>query len=130
MRALVPSACLLLLTALGGCVGTSDPPKPIEENPNRFTYHTVDYPYAIHFAAATDALAPDELGRLQGFLQHSSARPEYKVTVSGETTPLGQSRSARVRDVLARAGLDVAPGVDVNLTPNTVNIVLTESVVT
>jgi type IV pilus biogenesis protein CpaD/CtpE len=130
MRAFVPSACLLLLTALSGCVGTSDPPKPIEENPNRFTYHTVDYPYAIHFAAATDSLAPDEVGRLQSFLQHSSARPEDKVTVSGETTPLGQSRSARVRDVLAHAGLDVVPGVDVNLTPNTVNIVLTEKVVT
>jgi len=129
MRALLPSACLLLLTALGGCVGSSDPAQPIQENPNRFTYHTVDYPYAIHFAGATDAIAPDELARLQSFLKGSSARPEDKVTVSGETSPIGQSRSARVRDALQRAGLDVVAGVDVNLAPNTVNIVLTESVV-
>jgi type IV pilus biogenesis protein CpaD/CtpE len=130
MRALLSSTCLLLLTALGGCVGTSDPAHPIDENPNRFTYHSVDYPYAIHFAAATDSLSPDETARLQSFLQSSSARPEDKVTVSGETSPIGQSRSARVRDVLAHAGLEVAPGVDVNLAPNTVNIVLTEKVVT
>jgi len=130
MRALVPSACLLLLTALGGCVGTSDPPQPVQENPNRFTYHTVDYPYAIHFAAATDSLSPTELARLQSFLQSSSARPKDKVTVSGETTPIGQSRGTRVRDVLVHAGLDAVAGVDVNLSPNTVNIVLTEKVVT
>ena len=131
MRApLIPSACLLLLTALGGCVGTSDPPKPVDENPNRFTYHTADYPYAVHFAPATDALSPAEMAKLQGFLSGASARPEDKVTVSGETSPIGQTRSARVRDVLARAGLEVVPGVDVNLAPNTVNLVLTEKVVT
>ena len=50
--------------------------------------------------------------------------------VSGETSSIGQNRSSRVRDVLKRAGLDVVPGVDVNLAPNTVNIVLTEQVVT
>src|SRR6185437_9585150 len=128
MRALVPSVCLLLLTALGGCVGTSDPPQPVQENPNRLTYHTADYPYAVHFAPATDALSVAERQRLQAFLQHSSARPEDKVTVSGETSPLGQRRTAQVRDVLSRAGLEVAEGVDVNLAPNTVSILLTEMV--
>ena len=130
MRPLLASACLFLLTALGGCVGSSDPAQPVQENPNRFTYHTVDYPYAIHFATATDALSPDELARLQSFLQSSSARPEDKVTVSGEASSIGASRSARVRGVLHQAGLDAVPGVDVNLAPNTVNIVLTEQVVT
>jgi type IV pilus biogenesis protein CpaD/CtpE len=130
MRALIPSTCLLLLTALGGCVGTADPPQPIPEAPNRLTYHTVDYPYAIHFAAASDALSPNEMARLQGFLKSSSVRPEDKATVSGETSPLGQNRSSRVRDVLKHAGLDVVPGVDVNLAPNTVNIVVTEQVAT
>ncbi|HEY1505641.1 MAG TPA: CpaD family pilus assembly lipoprotein [Stellaceae bacterium] len=129
MRALIPSACLLLLTGLGGCVGTSDPVQPIQENPNRFTYHTADFPYAVHFAAATDALSPNEMKQLQEFLKSSSARPADKATVSGETSPIGQTRSARVRDVLKHAGLDVVPGVDVNLAPNTVNIVLTEQVV-
>jgi type IV pilus biogenesis protein CpaD/CtpE len=131
MRALIPSACLLLLTALGGCVGagTSDPPRPIPENPNRFTYHTTDFTHAVHFPATTDTLSAAEMARLQEFLKGSSARPEDKVTVSGETSPLGRSRSARVRDALARAGLVVAPGVDVNLAPNTVAVVLTEQVV-
>jgi type IV pilus biogenesis protein CpaD/CtpE len=49
--------------------------------------------------------------------------------VSGDNSILGQSRSARVRDALSRAGLETAPGVDVNLAPNTVGLVLSESVV-
>jgi type IV pilus biogenesis protein CpaD/CtpE len=129
MRALLPSAALLLLTALSGCVGTSDPPQPVPENPNRFTYHKADFDYAVHFAGAADTLSPVEMKQLQDFLKTSSARPEDKVTVSGETSPIGQTRTARVRDALARAGLKVVPGVDVNLAPNTVNIVLTEQVV-
>ncbi|HEX3970247.1 MAG TPA: CpaD family pilus assembly lipoprotein [Stellaceae bacterium] len=130
MRALLPSACLLLLTALSACVGTSDPSKPVDENPNRFMYHTADFTYAIHFASAADALSPEETQGLQAFLQHSSARPEDKVTVSGEASPIGQTRSARVREMLKHAGLAAVPGVDVNLAPNTVTIVLTEQVVT
>jgi len=129
MRALVPSACLLLLTALGGCVGTSDPPTPIPENPNRFTFHTADFTYAVHFAGAADAVSPNELRALQEFLKSSSARPEDKATVSGETSPVGQRRSARVRDVLTHAGLIVVQGVDVSLAPNTVGVVLTQEVV-
>jgi pilus biogenesis lipoprotein CpaD len=130
MRALLPSACLLLLTALSACVGTSDPPKPIDENPNRFTYHTTDFTHAIQFAPASDTLSPGAMNALQGFLQSASARPEDKVTVSGEASPIGQTRSARVRDVLKRGGLNAVPGVNVNLAPNTVTIVLTEQVVT
>jgi type IV pilus biogenesis protein CpaD/CtpE len=130
MRALLPSTCLLLLTALSACVGTSDPPQPVEENPNRFTYHTADFTYAVHFPAAADTLSSNEMNGLQAFLQSSSARPEDKVTVSGEASPIGHSRSARVRDVLTRAGLDAVPGVNVNLAPNTVTILLTEQVVT
>ena len=130
MRAFLPSACLLLLTALSACVGTSDPPKPIDENPNRFSYHTQDFTYAIPFATASDTMSPEAVNGLQDFLQHSSARPEDKVTVSGDASPIGQTRSARVRDVLKRAGLDAKPGVNVNLAPNTVTIVLTEQVVT
>lgn len=130
MRALLPSVCLLLLTALSACVGTSDPPKPIDENPNRFSYHTQDFTYAIPFATASDTMSPEAMNGLQDFLQHSSARPEDKVTVSGEASPIGQTRSARVRDVLKRAGLDAKPGVNVNLAPNTVTVVLTEQVVT
>jgi type IV pilus biogenesis protein CpaD/CtpE len=130
MRALLPSAYLLHLTALSGCVGTSDPPKPIDENPNRFTYHTTDFTHAIQFAPASDAISAEAMNGLQDFLQHSSARPEDKVTVSGEASSIGQTRSARVRDVLKRAGLDAKPGVNVNLAPNTVTIVLTEDVVT
>jgi type IV pilus biogenesis protein CpaD/CtpE len=129
MRALIPSACLLLLTALGGCVGTSDPPAPVAENPNQFTYRTADFSHAIHFAGASDTMSPDEMNGLQTFLQDSSARPEDKVTVSGEASPIGQTRSARVRDVLKKAGLETVPGVNVNLAPNTVTIVLTEQVV-
>lgn len=131
MRPLIPSACLLLLTALGGCAGagTSDPPRPIPENPNRFTYHTTDFTHAVRFPTAKDTLSADEMKSLQEFLKSSSARPEDKATVSGEASPLGRSRSARVRDILARAGLVVAPGVDVNLAPNTVAVVLTEQVV-
>jgi type IV pilus biogenesis protein CpaD/CtpE len=132
MRALIPSACLLLLTALGGCgggVATSDPPQPVSENPNRFTYHTADFGHAVHFVAAADTVSAGEMKQLQDFLKSASARPEDKATVSGDTSPLGQRRSARVRDILAHAGLVVAPGVDVNLAPNTVAVVLSEQVV-
>ena len=132
MRALIPSACLLFLTALGGCasgVATSEPPQPVSENPNRFTYHTADFSHAVHFVAAADTVSPGEMKQLQDFLKIASARPEDKAIVSGETSALGQRRSARVRDVLAHAGLAVAPGVDVNLAPNTVAVVLSEQVV-
>ena len=87
MRALIPSTCLLLLTALGGCVGTSDPPLPIPENPNRLTYHSVDYPYAVHFAAASDALSAGEMTRLQSFLKSSSAPRNAPSKDIPETTP-------------------------------------------
>jgi type IV pilus biogenesis protein CpaD/CtpE len=66
--------------------------------------------------------------RLQDFLHSSSARPGDKVTVSGDPTPLGQTRSARIRDLLAKAGLVPVTGVDVNLHPNNVSLVLTETV--
>jgi type IV pilus biogenesis protein CpaD/CtpE len=130
MRPLLPSACLLLLTALGGCAGGANPPPALmPENPNRFTYHTADYAHAVHFAATADTVSPNEMQALQDFLKGATARPEDKAAVSGETSPLGQRRSARVRDILARAGLTVVPGVNVNLAPNTVGIVLTEQVV-
>jgi type IV pilus biogenesis protein CpaD/CtpE len=127
MRILIPTA-LLFATALSGCVGTSDPPKPITEDPNQFKYQTVDYPYAVRFAAAAEAPSADEMRRLQDFLHTSSARPDDKVTVSGDNSPLGQMRSARVRDILKRAALDPVAGVDVNLGPNTVSLVLQETV--
>jgi type IV pilus biogenesis protein CpaD/CtpE len=121
---------LLLLTALGGCAGSGNPPLPaVPENPNRFTYHTADFTHAVHFAAAADTVSPNELRELQNFLNGASARPTDKAAVSGENSPVGQRRSARVRDVLARAGLTVVPGVNVNLAPNTVAIQLTEQVV-
>jgi type IV pilus biogenesis protein CpaD/CtpE len=131
MRAFIPSACLVLLTALGGCsgIGTSDPPQAIPENPNQFTYHSADFSHAVRFAPASSTVSADEMKRLQEFLRTASARPEDKATVSGEASSLGQTRSARVRDVLTRAGLEVVPGVNVNLAPNTVSIVLTEQVV-
>ena len=130
MRALLPSACLLLLTSLGGCVTPpSEPPVAIPENPNRFTYHTADFTHAVHFAGPADTVSAGEMTQLQAFLKSASARPEDKATVSGEASPVGQRRSARVRDILTRAGLTVAPSVDVNLAPNTVTIVLTEQVV-
>lgn len=133
MRALTAqAACVLVVTALAGCsnmVGTADPPQPIAENPNPFTYKTADYPFDVGFAAAATAPSANELKRLQGFLQTSSARPGDKVTVSSDNSPLGQTRSARVRDVLARAGLAPVAGVNVTLSPNTVALVLHETVV-
>jgi type IV pilus biogenesis protein CpaD/CtpE len=129
MRALVPSACLLLLTALGGCVGTADPPAPVPENPNQFTYHTAEFTHAVHFAGATDTVSAGEMNQLQEFLKSASARPEDRATVSGETTAVGLRRSARVRDILARAGLAVVQGVNVNPPPNSVTIMLSEQVV-
>lgn len=129
MRAFIPIAGLLLLGALSGCVGTADPPQAVPEDPNPFTYKSVDYPYAVRFAATSDTPAPAEMQRLQDFLHESSARPGDSVTVSAENSPLGQARSAHVRDALKRAGLDAADGVDVNLAPNTVSLVLTEMVV-
>lgn len=129
MRALLPTACLFFVTALSGCVGTSDPGKPISEDPNYFTYTTVDLPYSVHFASAAEAPSADELKRLQDFLHSSSARPEDKVTISGDPSTLGKERAAHIRDVLKHAGLDTADGVDINLSANTVSLVLTESVV-
>lgn len=133
MRAFtVKAACLLFAVALTGCsnmAGTADPPQPIAEDPNPFTYKTVDYPFEVSFAAAAPAPSAAEMKRLQDFLQTASARPGDKVTVSGDNTPLGQTRSAQVRAVLARAGLDPVAGVNVTLGANTVALVLQETVV-
>lgn len=129
--ALAPSA-LLLITVLAGCnnmVGTADPPYPIPEDPNPFTYRTVDYPYVVRYAAAAPAPALGEMTRLQAFLKASDARPGDKVTVSANNAPLGQARSAQLRDAMKRAGLDPVAGVDVNLAPDTVSVVLEETVV-
>jgi type IV pilus biogenesis protein CpaD/CtpE len=41
---------------------------------------------------------------------------------------LGQQRVTRVRTTLAKAGLEVTPGVDINLAPNTVGLVLKETI--
>jgi type IV pilus biogenesis protein CpaD/CtpE len=131
MRALVPVACAIIVTALAGCsnmVGTADPPQPLPEDPNPFTFKAVDYPYAVRFLAAADAVSPAEMTRLQDFLQTSSARPGDTITISADNTPLGQTRSARVRDILERAGLQPAPGVDINLGANIVSLVLKENV--
>ncbi|HLI19751.1 MAG TPA: CpaD family pilus assembly lipoprotein [Stellaceae bacterium] len=128
MRALFPTAYLLLLTALGGCVGSSDPAKPVPEDPNQFTYKTVDYPYAVRFAAAAEAPAAAEMQRLQDFLHGASARPEDKVTISSDNSPLGKERADRIRAILKHAGLETVDGVDVNLSPDTVALVLTEKV--
>jgi type IV pilus biogenesis protein CpaD/CtpE len=131
MRTLLHLTAACLITALAGCsnmIGNADPPKPLPEDPNPFTFKQVDYPFAVRFTPAADAVTPEEMARLQDFLQTSSARPGDKVTISGEITPLGQSRTARVRDVLTRAGLESVPGVDINLGPNTVGLVLKETV--
>jgi type IV pilus biogenesis protein CpaD/CtpE len=131
MRALIHIAGLCLLTALAGCnnmVGTADPPVPLPEDPNPFTFKAVDYPYTVRFSPATDVAGPDELARLQQFLQESDARPGDKITISGETTPLGQQRLGRVRATLAKAGLEVTPGIDINPVPNAVGLVLKETI--
>ena len=129
MRALLPIACVLLVATLNACVGTSDPPKPIPEDPNPFTYTTKDFPYAVHFLAAAQAPSAEEMKRLQDFLHSSSARPEDKVTISSDSSPLGKERAARIRDILKRAGLDTLDGVDLNLSRDSVSLVLTEVVV-
>jgi type IV pilus biogenesis protein CpaD/CtpE len=128
MRVFIAMAGLLLVTALGGCVGTSDPPQPIPEDPNPFTFNSVDYPFAVRFTATSDTPSASEMNRLQDFLHSSSARPGDTVTVSADGSPLGRSRSTHVRDTLKRAGLAAVEGVDVNVAPNTVSLVLTETV--
>ncbi|HEY3918618.1 MAG TPA: CpaD family pilus assembly lipoprotein [Stellaceae bacterium] len=131
MRALIAPSGLLLIMLLAGCnnmVGTADPPYPIPEDPNPFTYKTVDYPYAVRFVTTAEAPAPGEMTRLQDFLKASSARPGDKVTVSGDNSSLGQARSARLREALKHAGLDPVAGVDVNLGANTVSLVVEEIV--
>jgi type IV pilus biogenesis protein CpaD/CtpE len=131
MRALIHIASVCLVTVLAGCnnmVGTADPPVPLPEDPNPFTFKAVDYPFAVRFAMATDAPSRDEMTRLQDFLRTSDARPGDKITISTESTPLGQQRAAHVHDVLAHAGLETVPGIDINLSPNTVALVLKETV--
>jgi pilus biogenesis lipoprotein CpaD len=131
MRTLLHLTAVCLITALAGCsnmIGNADPPKPLAEDPNPFAFKQLDYPFAVRFTPAADALTREEMDRLQGFLQTSSARPGDKVTISGENTPLGQLRTARVHDVLTHAGLESVSGVDINLGPNTVGLVLKETV--
>lgn len=128
MRALLPIASVLLVATLSACVGTSDPPKPIPEDPNPLAYTNQDFPYTVHFLAAAQAPSAEEMKRLQDFLHSSSARPEDKVTISSDNSPLGKVRAARIRDVLQRAGLDTREGVDVNLSRDSVSLVLTEMV--
>jgi pilus biogenesis lipoprotein CpaD len=130
MRVFIPSACLLLVVALGGCAaGTADPAQPVPEDPNPFAYKSVDYPFAVRFAAAADMPSAGEMKRLQDFLHSSSARPGDTVTVAADHSMLAQSRSAHVVSALKNAGLDATEGVDVNVEPNTVSLVLTETVV-
>lgn len=132
MRAPMTPSALLLIAALTGCnnmVGTADPPYPLPEDPNPFTYRTVDYPFVVRYAATTQTPAPGEMTRLQAFLKAADARPGDKVTVSASGAPLGQARGAQLRDVMKRAGLDPVAGVDVNLAPDTVSVVLEETVV-
>jgi type IV pilus biogenesis protein CpaD/CtpE len=131
MRAMLHLSAACLIAALTGCsnmIGTADPLKPLPEDPNPFTFKQVEYPFAVRFTPAADAPTREEMTRLQDFLQTSSARPGDKVTISGDNTPLGQLRTARVRDVLTHAGLESAPGVDINLGPNTVGLVVKEAV--
>ena len=134
MRALLHLTAACLITALAGCsnmIGNADPPKPLAEDPNPFTFKQVDYLFAVRFTPAADAVTQDEMTRLQDFLQTKSARPGDKVTLSGEDRPRHWSvaRFARVRDVLApRRALESVPGVDINLGPNTVGLVLKETV--
>ncbi|HVA13696.1 MAG TPA: CpaD family pilus assembly lipoprotein [Stellaceae bacterium] len=125
MRAFIAITSLLLVA---GCVGTADPPRPVPEDPNPFTYKAVDYPFAVRFAVAAKTPSHEERARLQGFLRSASARPGDTVAVSSETTALGQIRSAQIRDILKNAGLAAVPGVDVDLNPNTVSLVLRETV--
>src|SRR6185437_6822834 len=126
MRAPMTPAALLLIAALAGCnnmVGTADPPYPLPEDPNPFTYRTVDYPYVVRYAPAAPAPALGEMTRLQAFLKAADARPGDKVTVNANGAPLGQARGAQLRDVMKRAGLDPVAGVDVTLAPDTVSVV-------
>lgn len=131
MRVLIHIASLFVLAVLTGCsnmVGTADPPTPLPEDPTPFTYKTVSYPFAMHFATAADAPAHDEMTRLQDFLQTTDARPGDSIYLSGEITPIGQARLNHVRYALVKAGFKPTPGVDVNLAPNTVALVLRETI--
>lgn len=132
MRVALAPAALLLITVLTGCnnmVGTADPPYPLPEDPNPFTYRRVDYPFVVRYAATAQTPALGEMTRLQDFLKAANARPGDKATVSAANSALGQARGAQLRDTLKRAGLDPVAGVDVNLATDTVSVVLEESVV-
>jgi type IV pilus biogenesis protein CpaD/CtpE len=128
MRALALTSTLLATLALVGCVGTADPPHAIPENPNPITSKKVDYPFELRFGGTVITPSADEIGRLQNFLQTTSARPGDKVTVSSENTALGQSRRTRVTEILANAGLAPISGVDLRVGPNAVSLVLQETV--
>lgn len=128
MRAFLPIACALLVATLSACVGTSDPPHPIPEDPNPLAYTNQDFLYTVHFSATAQAPSAEEMRRLQDFLHSSSARPEDKVTISSDNSPLGKVRAARIRDILQRAGLETRDGVDVNVGRDSVSLVLTEVV--
>lgn len=129
MRALPHLACVLLVAVLSACVGTSDPPHPIPEDPNPLAYTTKDFPYTVHFSSAAQAPSAEEIRRLQDFLNSASARPEDKVTISSDNSPLGKARAARIRGILAHAGLDTLDGIDLNVSNNSVSLLLTETVV-
>ena len=83
----------------------------------------------MRFSAAAEAPSADEMKRLQDFLHSSSARPGDKITVSGDNSPLGQTRAAHVRDTLKHAGLDTGRRCRrQSRAPTRVSLVLTESV--
>lgn len=128
MRAFIRSACLLLIAGLAGCVGTSDPPQPIPEDPNPFTYKTVAYPYEVQFAPAAERLLPAEMQNLRQFLSTRSARRGDTVEVGADTSPIGLKHRARIAAILARAGLKTVSKVDANLPPNVVALNLKEMV--
>ncbi len=128
MRAFTLTSMLLASFTLVGCVGTADPPSAIPESPNPITQKHAEYPFELRFFGNTVDPDRNEIDRLQGFLQTSSARPGDKVTVSSENTPLGQNRRARISDILARAGLAPISGVDLRVGPNAVSLVLDEIV--
>jgi type IV pilus biogenesis protein CpaD/CtpE len=131
MRAFISAACLLFVAALAGCsnmVGTADSAKPLPEDPNAIKFTTANYAFDVRFAVAAENPSAEEVKRLQDFLHSSSARPGDKVTVSGDVSSLGRTRGAHVIDLLKKAGLEPVAGVDISLAPNTVSLVLTETV--
>ena len=123
-KAAGPLLVLCAGLALVGCAAMDPMGKPSPEAPNRITYTPIERDHDVRFAGNTANPNADEATGLQDFLRRNDVRDGDKISLSADTSTLGQARRARVLDMLSRAGLTQVADAPAPAIPNTVTVVV------